>query len=256
MNYSHIISDMTWSYSRITCFEQCRYKFLLKYIYEQQEDKMFFASYGSFIHKIMEMYLSGELKRDELLGYYLVNFKSNVGGKPPSQKVFKSYFEQGVEYLKNMNFPYSTDLDVESEVEFLIGENKFIGYIDCRCTDGDNLIILDHKSRNLKPRSTKGKILKTDLELDDYLRQLYIYSIPTFEKYGRYPSTLAFNCFRENLVIKEPFKEENLEKTKKWATDKIEMITHNEDWSPCLDYFGCRHLCGLHDQCEYFQLNK
>ena len=217
---------------------------------------MFFASFGSFAHEIMEMYLNGELKKEELAGYYLSNFRNKVQGKAPSTKIFQSYFSQGLRYLSDINFPYSTILDVEDNVEFFIGENEFTGFIDVRCKDGDDLIILDHKSRNLKPRSTKGKVTKTDRELDDYLRQLYLYSIPTKEKCGKYPKRLEFNCFREGLVISEPFKEEALEQAKKWATDTIKVITDNEDWSPNLDYFACRHLCGLHDQCEYFQINK
>ena len=47
---------MTFSYSRVSCFGNCRYQWLLKYIYECEDKEMFYASYGSFIHKIFERF--------------------------------------------------------------------------------------------------------------------------------------------------------------------------------------------------------
>ena len=72
MKYSNIISDFTWSYSRINQFEMCPYAFLLNYIKHTPKKPLFFSDYGSFIHKLIEQYLNGELKKDELAGEYLV----------------------------------------------------------------------------------------------------------------------------------------------------------------------------------------
>lgn len=67
------------------------------------------------------------------------------------------------------------------------------------------LCILDHKSRSLKPRSNRKKKPKTDEEPDQYLRQLYLYSIPITNEFGRMPAFLKFNCYRTGVRIKEPF---------------------------------------------------
>ena len=71
MKYSNIISDFTWSYSRINQFEMCPYAFLLNYIKHTPKKPMFFSEYGSFIHKLIEQYLTGKIKKEDLAGEYL-----------------------------------------------------------------------------------------------------------------------------------------------------------------------------------------
>ena len=247
---------MKWSYSRIKSFESCPYKFFLSYIEPMEDKPMFFSDYGLFMHKIIEKYLNEELKRDDLAKYYLTNFRSNVKGVAPKKEIFKSYFVQGLQYLENMEFPYDDLLGVEKKVNFCIGDKSFTGFIDCVAKDNGSIIILDNKSRALKPRSQRSKPTKSDNELDEYLKQLYIYSIPIHEEFHIYPERLEFNCFRTGELISEPFREEALEETKRWANECIEKIIDNDDWSPRMEYWKCRHLCSLNHHCIYYQMNK
>lgn len=122
--------------------------------------------------------------------------------------------------------------------------------------DGDNIIILDNKSRALKPRSGRKKPTKSDLELDEYLRQLYLYSIPIQTEFQQYPERLEFNCFRTQQIIPEPFREDALEHAKLWALQTIDTITQNEDWSPKMEYWKCKYLCDHSHQCEYQLMNR
>ncbi len=255
MNYSNIISDFTWSYSRISQFELCPYGFLLRYVKKAEEKSMFFSDYGSFMHKLIEQYLRGFLEKEDLAGAYLSGFKRNVRGKPPNDKVFRSYFEQGYDYLSHIDFPYMSPLGVEQRVDFQVGCKPFTGVIDCVAMDNGKLVILDNKSRTLKPRSGRKKPTVSDRELDAYLRQLYLYSIPIEQSYHTYPVRLEFNCFRTGQLISEPFRPEEFEKTKAWALGSIDTITGNEDWSPKIDYWKCKYICGLSDDCCYFQMN-
>lgn len=256
MNYSNIISDFTWSYSRIGQFEMCPYGFLLNYIKKADKKPMFFSDYGSFMHKLIEQYLRGFLEKDELVNAYLSGFRRNVRGKAPNSKIFKSYFEQGYEYLSNIDFPYLSPVGVEQKVDFFVGDRPFTGIIDCVALDDGNLVILDNKSRALKPRSRRSKPTVSDKELDSYLRQLYLYSVPMEQFYHTYPVRLEINCFRTGQLISEPFQEKELEKTKEWALKSIDTITRNEDWSPKIDYWKCRYICDLSDDCCYFQMNR
>lgn len=244
---------MRWSYSRITCFEDCKYKWFLKYIKEEPAVKKYFSEYGKFMHKIIEMYLTNQLKKNELSEYYILNFKDNVTPKPPNNKIYLNYFNQGLDYLDNIDFPHKNILGVEEEVKFKIKDKEFIGYIDIVSKDNE-ISITDNKSRDLKERTTRKKPTKSDAELDDYLRQLYIYSIPVYEKYKEYPKYLEFNCFRTNTFIREEFNPEVLEKTKLWAVGEIKKIANNEEWKPCLDYWKCNHLCDMSENCEYKSL--
>lgn len=218
---------------------------------------MFFANYGIFMHDILSKYLNGEMRGSELGIHYLLNFKNHVIGRAPSLSVFNNYFDQGFNYLDNIDFPYNKTqiVSVEKRESFNLNSKRFVGILDCVIKEGNDLVIIDHKSRSLKPRSKRAKPTKTDLELDNYLRQLYIYSIPIYNKFGRYPSRLEFNCFRNNEIISEPFKDSVFEDTKKWATNLINEIENNEKWNPNLEFWKCSHLCELHNKCEYFLAN-
>lgn len=253
MQYSHIIEDMTWSYSRITAYENCQYRFYLKYIKKTKGVRHFFSDYGSFMHLIIQKYLIGELKKEELAGYYLMNFRRNIVGKAPSQKIFNSYFQQGLIYLKNIAPIKEEIIGVEKEVSFNLRGREFIGYID-KVSWNNGIIITDNKSRSLKPRSNRKKPTKSDIELDEYLRQLYIYSIPIEKEFHELPKHLVFNCFRTQTEISEPFNIETYEQTKQWAWNTIEKIANEDKWKPNIDWFRCQHLCDVCNQCEYYKM--
>lgn len=255
MNFSNIISEMTWSYSRITTFESCPYQFFLSYIKRLPKKRMFFSDYGTLIHKIIELYLLGALKQDDLVPYYLYRFRADVAAAAPSKDIYTNYFQQGLQYLQSFSFPYRTILGVEKRADFSVEGLPFTGIIDCEAEDG-GIVIVDNKSRALKPRSKRKKPTKSDMELDAYLRQLYLYSLIIKEQFHTYPTRLEFNCFRTGTLISEPFRMDALEQTKDWAIQSVQTITKNEDWSPNMDYWKCRYLCDLNEHCEYYQMNK
>lgn len=253
--YRPVIQDMTWSYSRISSFEDCPYRWYLKYLRGLRGGRRFFSDYGSFMHKTIEKYLTGSLPKSELVPYYLTNFAQEVRPPAPSYAVFCSYFEQGLQYLRREELlPYREPLVVEQKFSFDIDGLQLVGIVDLLARDGA-LVLVDNKSRALKPRSGKSKPTKADEELDAYLRQLYLYSVPIKHRFGEYPARLEFNCFRTGQLISEPFDPEKLEEAKRWALDRIQTITDNEDWSPNIEFFKCRYICELSDECEFFQLN-
>lgn len=245
---------MLWSYSRISAFSFCKYRFLISYIKKVPKARLFFSDYGSFIHKILQKYYDGELSQDSLVCYFLTNFKSNVLGKPPSQKIFTNYFNQGLEYFKSFQPTDENIVGVEKEVSFSIGDREFVGFIDKVSIVGDELVITDNKSRDLRKRSTRKKPTKTDEELDSYLKQLYIYSIPIEEEYHKLPDKLVFNCFRTQTVIEEPFSYDAFVEAKRWAEETIKLIGEENDWKPDIEFFKCKYICDCNEQCEYFQI--
>ena len=107
ISYKPLIDDMTWSYSRIEAFNDCPYRFFLRYIKRFKEDDKFYSSYGSFIHKILERYYKGELTKDEMLTTFLLDFKKEVRGIRPKESTVQKYINAGCEYLKSFSpFPY------------------------------------------------------------------------------------------------------------------------------------------------------
>lgn len=254
MKYSNIIDDMRWSYSRITTYENCPYSFFLIYILNVEKKRKFFDSYGSFVHSIIQKYLTGELSKSSLANYYISHFKENIVGEAPSRKVRSTYFQQGLSYFLNIRSPNGRIRGVEEEVSFNIEEKKFIGYIDAVIESDDSINIIDNKSRILKPRSNRKMPTKSDKELDKYLRQLYLYSIPVKERFGKLPSNLIFNCFRDQSYIAELFNVDSFESVKSWALKTIESITNESKWDPNIDWFKCKYLCSCSYCCEYFQM--
>ena len=256
MSYSLITSAMTWSYSRISTFDSCPYKFFLTYIIPCPKTPMFYSGYGSFIHELLADYYRGKKTKESLVRAYLTGFQAHVQGRAPDSRVFSNYFRQGLSYLKGLEMPEENIIGVEKRVSFRVGDNPFIGYIDLLLQDKENgdITILDHKSKALKQRSTRQRRIKSDEELDCYLRQLYLYSIPVEREYGVLPSYLAFNCYRSGNLVREPFSPSAYCAAKKWAIQSIDNIVHAEDFTPCVDYYFCRHICDVHDSCEYYAM--
>lgn len=248
---------MTWSYSRVASFAECPYRWFLSYLYRDENGKPlkkksgFFAEFGTYMHGILQMYFNGLLASDDLSTYYVAHFKENVVSIAPNHKIYMNYFEQGFHYLDEFSFPHRNVLGVEEKVDFEFAGRPFTGFIDLRNSDGGKLIITDHKSRALKPRSKRSKPTKQDAELDEYLRQLYVYSAAVKSQYGQFPDALEFNCFRTQTMIQEPFEIKRFYQVEKWVGEQIDSIVTNNKWSADTDYWRCNYLCDVCDHCEY-----
>lgn len=94
------------------------------------------------------------------------------------------------------------------------------------------------------------------MELDNYLLQLYIYSSFVKDQYGMFPCKLCFNCFRNGTFIVEPFLPERYEAALKWVSDMVSIIEDEKDFRPNMEYFKCRYLCEMNDQCDYYRLSR
>lgn len=254
INYLPLIEDMVWSYSRIESYKDCPYRFFLKYISGCKDIDKFYASYGSYMHKLIERYYKVDLSKDEMLTEFLTGFSENVKGVRPKGSTVEKYIRCGASYLNSFQpFIYSM-VDVEKRVDFDIDGIRFVGYIDYLGIDDDGEFhIIDNKSRDLKPRSGRKKPTVKDAELDDMLRQLYLYSAAIKQEYGKFPKTLCFNCFKSGVFIEEPFNEDIYNKTIEWAKCMIEDIKHTDDFYPNRDFFSCYYICGVSDDCIYDQ---
>lgn len=253
MIFRPLIEDMTWSYSRIKSFQDCPYRFFLKYISNCKEAPQFYASYGSFMHKLIEEYYKGVLSKDEMLTKFLCEFQDNVKGTRPKGSIVEKYIKCGVDYLSSFSpFPYNM-IDVEKKIEFEIQGKRVLGFIDYLGEKDGELYIVDNKSRDLKPRSTNGKITAKDKELNDMLKQLYLYSVGIKNEYGKFPKALCFNCFKSNTFIEEPFDKNVYDDTIQWFVNSVEEIASEEEFLPYIDYFGCSFICGVKEDCVYYE---
>lgn len=72
------------------------YRWYLRYIRKLPSKEMFFSSYGSFIHKLIELYYKEGKTSKQLTDMYLSGFKENVSGRAPNPKIFTNYFKDGL----------------------------------------------------------------------------------------------------------------------------------------------------------------
>lgn len=253
MVYTELIKGMTWSYSRISCFNDCSYKWFLKYIHGLKEKPMFYSSYGSFMHKLLERFYKGELTKEQMKTEFLLNFQKEVKGDRPQVGTVEKYIIAAIKYLDSFEpFPYNM-VDVEKRVDFKIGNKTFVGFIDFIGEKDGEYCIVDNKSRDLKPRSKRKNPTVKDKELDEMLIQLYLYAEALKQVYGKFPKWLCFNCFKSGVFIEEPFTMSGYNKAINWALENINYIENCSDFPPWIDYFPCRFLCGVQDECCYYE---
>lgn len=260
--YNNAIDKMVWSFSRVHSFENCRYEWYLNYLLKDEKGKRifeneqnFYASYGGFIHSILEKILNDEFTIEQGYVYYKDNFDTNVLFDV-SESTREKYFYLGLDYFSILDFDWLKDyeiLGVEKKCSFKIGKFKFIGYIDLliRHKETKGIIIIDHKSSEY-PLTKKGSVKKKKIkDYDSYKKQLYLYAEQVFNEYGTYPKKIEWNYFKEQQWLSLPFVKEEFEDAKTWAIDTIEEIYKEENFLPNLDYFYCHNLCGFRNSCDY-----
>ncbi len=260
-DYSFIISLMTWSFSRVSLYRTCPYAWFSKYIGREEGISNFFSEYGVFLHGLIADFYANKIDRDIMLIEYITGFDKNVVSKVRAktfEKMRENYYEAGLNFIKNFEpFDFKSIIGIEKEIEFEIEGYKFTGYIDLvGILQDDEIEIIDNKSKDLKPRSKRKSPTKTDEELDEYLTQLYLYSIAIYNEYKKYPKYLTFNCFKNGQIIREEFSLEKLEEAKDWAIRTIKTIESNEIWNPHLDYYFCNNLCNSRNTCEYLETER
>lgn len=247
---------MVWSYSRIEAFNDCPYRFFLRYICKAEEKENFFSNYGSFMHSLIERFYKGELKKDELETEFLLGFANRVRGKKPPRISVAKYIGDGMKYFRDFKeFNFNT-VAVEKKFNFEIDGVPFVGYIDYIGERGGEYYIVDHKSRDLKPRSGRKNPTAKDKELDSMFRQLYVYSYAFEKEYGVYPKSVCFNLFRTGTFIEEPFDKNACDEVVRWVKKSVSDIKETTEFYPYIDYFSCNFICGVSDDCEYYQTAK
>jgi len=250
ISYKPLIEDMTWSFSRVESFCDCPYRWYLKYLRDFPDEDRFFTTYGSFMHRLLEGYYKGEMTKEDMLLRFLTDFSSEVRGSRPAPTTLENYIEAGRQYLESFEPFLYRMVSVEEEIHFSLDGIPFVGYIDYLGELDGEYFIIDHKSRNLKPRSHRKKPTLSDMELDEKLRQLYLYSTAVKERYGVFPKSLCFNCFRDHVFIEEPFSEDAYHAAVSWAVSTIREIENEESFSANPEFFKCRYICGVSDYCD------
>lgn len=249
-----------YSFSRLSTYHTCQHQYNEYYNKKQRVVGNEFASYGTMVHSILESYFQGDTPLNKLKEEYIERFSSECRGGiamfvPKKDGDFfekdltNLYYDGGISFFET--FDGMTDmkvLGVEENFDILIEYNdvKFIfnGFIDLVTEKDGCLYVIDHKS--------KGKF-KSVAEKNIYRRQLALYSVYVMHKWNRSVKEAWFNQFRINHIEKFEMTDEIMEEALMWATNTVQEIENEFLWLPnTTDKFYCRNLCGLRDECVYF----
>ncbi len=241
-----------YSHSRISTFEQCPYKFKLRYIEKIPPETQSIESHlGSTVHATLE-WLYKEISKkkipeiDEVILFYTKYWENTI--KPETVIVKedlteRDYFNKGVQFILNYytkNHPFDENtLEVEKKILLDLdpeGEYKIQGFIDRLVYNKatNEYEIHDYKTSNSMP-------LKEKIEKD---RQLALYSIAVKEIFGHDKNIcLIWHYLAHNLKIYSRRTNEQLQQLKEETLELIKKIEETEEFPPQKSI-----LC---DWCEY-----
>ena len=251
------ISDLIWSYTKLSSFEQCPYQFYLQYIEKRNGEGNFYADAGKAMHKTLELLEKGEVElSDSIMKFDDLWLEVDTGDT--KKETAENWYWSCIDYLGSLT-GFELDnynvLEVEGKHRFTKDGNEFIGFIDLLLEDkatGD-LIIVDHKSHN-RLVGKNGRPLKSELKtLEGYKRQLYLYSYPVMQKYQKTPKNLAWNHFRTGDLTVVPFDWDEYREAWEWAESLIGKITEEKEFENKDEFFYCKNLCDFRHSCEYLE---
>lgn len=242
----NIPSNFRWSFSSLSTYDQCPMCFKLKYIDHVKQDGNAFSDYGTFCHGLLERWAKGELPSFLMAAEYEDGYTDAITHSfPPFPRGMpEKYYQAGLEYFSNFEgFGDNYEiLSAEKKFTLKFGEETFVGLADLVLRDKttDEIIVIDHKSKSM---SSMAK------ELNIYRRQLYTYAAYVKDEFGRFPSKLCFNMFKDGEWIEEEFDEAAYNETVQWITDTIKAIRAEKDWKVCTSGYFCRFVCSTFDDC-------
>lgn len=128
-------------------------------IYSEEDAVKFLYSYNN---KTLADIMDSEIRAR--VNIFISDFSSSVKGERPNDGIVRKYIKAGIEYLKTLKpYPFKV-VAVEEKIDFEIGGIQMTAVVDVLGQDDDGeYIIIDNKSRDLKPRSNREKPTMNDI---------------------------------------------------------------------------------------------
>ena len=249
-----------YSHSRLSTFEQCPFKFKLRYIdkIKPEIEKSIEAHLGTAVHDTLEwLYTEKKLGNihsiEKVIEYYSQawqkDFSNNIKIVRKNLSA-KDYFNKGVTFLVDYymkNHPFD-DGTIELEKRIMIdldgtGKYKIQGFIDRLVFNKltGEYEVHDYKTANTLPTQEKM----------DSDRQLALYSIAVKELFGNHHNVLlTWHFLAHNIKICSRRTVEQLEQLKKDIMNLIDEIEAT-DYFPPQKSILC-DWCEFKSMCPHF----
>lgn len=223
---------VVYSHSKLSTFEQCPYKYKLKYIdkIKPEIEKTIEAHLGTCVHDTLEwVYNLVKEKKipsiNEVITYYSVKWQNEFAEEiliVKKEMSAKDYFNKGVQFLIDYYSKYYPFQDgtiaCEKRIFIELDKNtKLQGFIDrlVKNLETGEFEIHDYKTANFLPSQEK-------IDKD---RQLALYSIAIKESYGKDKEVkLIWHYLAHNQKIESKRTNEQLEQLKQETKELIKQI--------------------------------
>ncbi len=242
-----------YSHSKLSTFEQCKYKYKLKYIDKIPSpiEKSIEAHLGICVHDTLEWLYKDVLKGrlpplEEVINRYLAQWKRDYNENiliVKKDKTQKNYLDKGVQFIidyYNKHAPFK-DGTIEMEKQIFVNllpesNHKIIGYIDRLVFNKElnRYEIHDYKTASFLPNKEK-------FEQD---RQLALYSLGIKQLFGHDKEViLSWHYLNHNMQITSKRTNKQLNELKKNTIKLIKTIESTNSF-PTQKSILC-------DWCEY-----
>jgi len=255
-------TNMTFSFSNASSFEQCAYAWKLNYVDSVPQVQNFFSDYGLLIHELLEEFWDEKLVLWDLPVEYEKRFNDKVTSVAPPVRgggsLWQKYYDAGLEFFESLDWEIK-------EWEILGNEST----IDCE-HDGKKLTIrpdliyrnketgitylADYKSK--EPPFTKVKKTLQVKKVEPYKRQLSLYAYFIEKELGIKIDKLRIFYTRGYGIVDLDYNEEVAKETLTWWSDTLEKALNATEFPPCdtkkQQYF-CQNICGVRESCDYWE---
>lgn len=259
-----ILKNMNFSYSSANNFDTCPYCFKLTYIEKEEKADNAFAEFGTFCHKILEMYFKDELDIWDLADYYKEHYEESMHTVFPSipPGMEKMYYDSGLAFFESFDFDkedYETII-IEDKIELKEKEFFWVVKPDLVLRNkktGENILI-DYKTKKLKGTKKGDQAI-----IDDMKKQFYLYALGLWRKQGLEINKIMVWFIRNNKIIEIPVDPMEIQCAYEWLEETIKKIRNEKEWKPNNtkenDYF-CHNICSFRMSCphivQYGQLTQ
>jgi len=249
-------SSITFSYSNINSFDNCKYGWYQTYIERATRDQSSFGQFGSFCHKILEKYFRDELASWELAGYYIDNYYTEITESfpPYPQGMSSAYYDEGLNFFANFNFNKSNYeiISIEEKLNIDYKGYKFVAIPDMVLKNNLTgfITLLDYKTSKLKnPKYDK-------LKLKGYADQLQLYAQFYWWSTGVVVDKIFLWFIRNQQFFEIKINSLETAETLSWVDSVLQNIKSETAW----DYnnknkYFCQWLCSIRSRCPHTSVN-
>ena len=226
----NILHPLKISYTSLNTYNECKFKYYLKYVLKIDEYQDLFAAFiGSLFHEVLSLYKKSNFTIDNLIDNYLEKRVLNLKEKLLLVRIRKE-IKKLIEEI-NIQDEYTSYKDEYYEKEFIVDldkkvETKFIGFIDKimfrKEIEDTYLSIIDYKTGKIDTNIEPMKY-GLHMQLPVYLYLVHyskVISNPIFT--GIYYQSILFDYPTWNLKLEKDLNERYL--LKGYSTTNIDVL--------------------------------